>query len=162
MLDEQYKTGNKKTDALIEKALAKGGKSNQLFIPEVKKGRYTVAQVSDRTSRDNITFDSKQEKERYEELLLLQKAGKIFDLEIQKRFVLLDDFEYRMKVIRGFSYYADFYYRELSFGFDYAEYIKVVEEWKVKATVTKDYILKKKLFLSQHQEIDFREMVSDL
>jgi len=55
---------------------------------------------------DNIRFDSKNEGERYEELKLLEKLGKIKDLKLQFQFVLRekDDF-YRKE-----SYFADFFY----------------------------------------------------
>jgi hypothetical protein len=38
---------------------------------------------------DGIEFDSKKEARRYEELKLLQRAGKISDLELQKEFLLI-------------------------------------------------------------------------
>lgn len=38
---------------------------------------------------DGITFDSRLEAARYRELKLLEKAGKIQELELQKRFVLI-------------------------------------------------------------------------
>ena len=120
------------------------------------KSKFKVAEKQDRTSYDNILFDSKLEMVRYEMLLLLQKAGKISDLEIQKEFLLLEDAEYNGKKERGIRYFADFYYfdREDSHCF-------VVEEWKVKATKTKDYRLKRKLFLQRYPNIEFREMVGD-
>ena len=38
---------------------------------------------------DGIEFDSKKEAQRYCELLLLQRAGKITELELQKEYVLI-------------------------------------------------------------------------
>jgi len=41
-----------------------------------------------RTTVDGITFDSKREAQRYRELKLLEKAGEIWDLELQPEFPL--------------------------------------------------------------------------
>ena len=38
---------------------------------------------------NGIDFDSKKEMQRYAELRLLEKAGKIFDLQLQKTFELV-------------------------------------------------------------------------
>ena len=38
---------------------------------------------------DGITFDSKREAKRYSELKLLERAGVISDLELQKKYVLI-------------------------------------------------------------------------
>lgn len=120
---------------------------------EPTKSKFNVVDKEDRTSIDNVVFDSKGELNRYPELQLLQKAGQISDLELQKRFVLLPDFQYRDKKIRGITYIADFYYIENGHP--------IVEEIKVKATRTKDAIIKHKLFMSMYPHIEFREVVLD-
>lgn len=60
-----------------------------------------------------VTFDSKREQARYGELVLMQKAGEISDLQYQVRFDLIpsqvrDD----GKKERGIYYIADFVYRD--------------------------------------------------
>lgn len=158
-ISDEYKTGNRKMDALIQKALAKVSVGKVLPVPkeyfEEKRGKFTVANKDNRTSFDKIVFDSQQEKERYEQLLLLQKAGKIAGLEIQKQFELLGDFVREGKAYKGVSYIADFYYEDLEVS------RLVVEECKVKATRTKDYIVKMKWFLSRYPHILFREILGD-
>lgn len=119
----------------------------------INNSKFKVSDIDTRTSTDNILFDSKQETKRYEELLLLQQVGQISDLEIQKRFVLLDAFQYRGRKIRGVTYVADFYYIENG--------KPVVEERKVKATRTKDSIIKHKFFMSMYPHIEFREVIAD-
>jgi len=149
-------------DEKILHSLNNGKTGDKLvLIPENKRGKFTVASVDQRTV-DGIIFDSKIEAERYKELRLLEKAGKIEKLEIQKKFVLIEEFMYKTQHIRGISYYADFYYLEVWQDLDSFDLLPVVEEWKVKVTKTKDYILKKKMFLQKYgEEIDFREMVKD-
>jgi hypothetical protein len=53
-----------------------------------KQGRYRRASVADRTSADGVVFDSKAELRRWEELRLLQRAGKISELQRQRKIPL--------------------------------------------------------------------------
>ena len=93
---------------------------------------------------DGITFDSKKEAKRYCELKLLQRAGVISNLELQKEFKLIPaQYDCNNKCIeRAVKYKADFYYTENG--------KRVVEDTKSKATKTKDYIIKRKLMLYIH------------
>ena len=61
---------------------------------------------------DGIKFDSKKEANRYCELKLLERAGKIFDLKLQPRFLLQENFKYKNKTYRKIEYVADFEYTE--------------------------------------------------
>jgi hypothetical protein len=156
-LPSEYQTENSKMNALIAKALAKEGKLKSVSLVDYPKeeraGRFQVSKKEDRTSTNNIVFDSKQELERYQELLLLQQAGQISGLELQKSFVLVPDFLSKGEKVRGVTYRADFYYLEHD--------TPIIEELKVKATRTKDYIIKSKLMRWMYPEIDFREVVKD-
>lgn len=102
-----------------------------------------------------ITFDSRREAKRYQELYFLQKAGKISDLELQKRFELIpaqyETFErygkkgQRLKdgqrcVEKAVFYVADFCYVQ--------DGQKVVED--TKGVRTKDYVIKRKLMRWVH------------
>ena len=96
-----------------------------------------------KTVVDGITFDSKKEANRYCELKLLERCGKISHLKLQEKFVLipaqrgLDG-----KVVeRECSYKADFVYFD-----DDGKYI--VEDTKGKRTP--EYIIKRKLMLKVH------------
>ena len=85
-------------------------------------------------------FDSKKEANRYQELLLLEKAGVIKNLSRQVKFVLIPSQrdEATGKVIeRECSYRADFEYTE--------DGKTIVED--VKGFRTKEYIIKRKLLL---------------
>ena len=105
---------------------------------------------------NGIIFDSKHEMERYKELLLLQRAGEISDLELQKHFELVPaqyerPTEYyksgpkkgQLKpgklIERPVEYIADFYY------YDHRKGCVVVED--TKGMKTKEYIIKRKLML---------------
>lgn len=102
-----------------------------------------------------ITFDSRREAKRYQELYFLQKAGKISDLELQKRFELIpaqyDTYErygkkgQRLKdgqrcVEKAVFYVADFCYVQ--------DGQQVVED--TKGVRTKDYVIKRKLMRWVH------------
>lgn len=87
---------------------------------------------------DGIKFDSKAEAQRYCELKLLQKAGKITDLQAHVKFELIPKNKFECAV----KYIADFTYTENG--------ILVVEDVKSKPTKTKDYIIKRKLMLHVH------------
>ena len=93
---------------------------------------------SRKTTVYGITFDSKKEANRFCQLRLLEKAGKIKDLRLQHPFVLQPLFKKNGKTIRAITYIADFVYYDL-------EKMKIVVE-DVKGFKTKEYMLKKKIF----------------
>lgn len=106
---------------------------------------------------DGLTFDSKKEYRRWCELNLLQKAGKITDLERQVKFELIpaqkrtvetgelykrgtragEPKTKEVTLEHSCDYYADFVYRE--------DGRQVVED--TKGVRTADYIIKRKLML---------------
>lgn len=102
--------------------------------------------------RNGITYDSKKEADRHAVLRLLERAGKISDLQRQVKFVLLpaqyepDTVGKRGGVKKGkliereCSYIADFVYEENG--------KKVVED--TKGFRTADYKIKRKLMLFMH------------
>lgn len=94
---------------------------------------------------DGIKFDSKKEAKRYKELRLLEKAGEIKNLELQKVFELQPHFKHNGKMIRAITYKADFYYYDVKLG------IFTIED--TKGYRTKEYKLKYKLMLYKGFEI---------
>lgn len=106
---------------------------------------------------DGTVFDSLKEARRWDELLLLQRAGKITDLQRQVKYELIPD-QYqtyerygkkgqRLKdgarcLERKVEYVADFVYTIAETGEN------VVEDSK--GMRTKDYIIKRKLMLAVH------------
>lgn len=95
-----------------------------------------------KTIIDGIKFDSRKEARRYQELMLMQKAGVIKDLALQPNFLLQEKFKYQGKTQRKIEYIADFMY------WDCEKSCCVVED--VKGMKTDVYKLKKKLFLKKH------------
>lgn len=99
-----------------------------------------------------MTFDSQKEYRRFCELCLLERAGKVADLQRQVKFVLIpaqhepDTIGARGGVKRGkllereVSYVADFVYTE--------DGKRIVED--TKGFRTADYILKRKMMLYFH------------
>ena len=84
-----------------------------------------------KTTINGITFDSKRESIRYQELLLLQRAGQIRDLALQVPFAIIVNGK---KICK---YIADFQYVDVATG------KTVVEDSK--GVRTQVYVLKRKL-----------------
>ena len=96
---------------------------------------------SRKVTRDGMTFDSQKEYRRFCELRLLERAGKVTDLQRQVKFELIPSQRIGGKVVeRACTYVADFVYQENG--------KKVVED--TKGFKTKDYIIKRKLMLWVH------------
>ena len=111
-------------------------------------------------SRDGIVFDSNKEARRWEQLLLLQRAGEITSLRRQVRYELVPaQYETRIRystktgkrikdevklVERKVEYIADFTYTDAKSG------ELIVEDVKSEATKTPEFIIKKKLMLAVH------------
>lgn len=91
-----------------------------------------------RTVVDGITFDSKREAKRYQELKLMERAGIIRDLKRQVRYELIPAFDCNGKHYRPATYIADFVYTDVNTGGE------VVEDCKGYRTDV--YRLKAKLF----------------
>lgn len=87
---------------------------------------------------DGYKFDSKKEANYYTKLKLLQRAGLIKDLELQKTFILQPSFKLNNKTLRQITYIADFTYISVS---DNRQHVVDVKGFK-----TDVYKLKKKLF----------------
>lgn len=117
----------------------------------MKRNKYQAI----KTYVDGIEFDSRKEARRYQDLLLLQRAGVILNLERQVKFELIPAQyeEIERYGVRGqklkpqrriieypVNYIADFIYEENG--------KKVVED--TKGVKTKDYIIKRKLMLYIH------------
>ncbi len=99
-----------------------------------------------RTEVDGVTFASKREARRYQELALMQKAGVISGLELQPRYPLV------VNGVKVGTYVADFRYRESpENGF----LLLVVED--AKGVRTPVFRLKAKLMKALHG-IEIREV----
>jgi len=104
-----------------------------------------------KTTVNGIIFDSKKEAKRYGELLLLEKAGDIKDLELQPVFILQKGFTHKGKLVREIKYIADFKY------YDRRAEAWVVED--VKGFRPAEYMIKKKIFLKLYGHIyEFNEV----
>lgn len=86
-----------------------------------------------------MTYDSKKEARRHRELLLLERAGKITNLERQVKFELIP----KQDGERACTYVADFVYENVDTG------ERVVED--TKGFKTEVYRIKKKLMLWVHK-----------
>lgn len=163
MLDDKWKTGNKKMDEKIEIAFSKDPvRPNRLQriitgdFPEEKENKYKVSKAADRTYNDGTVFSSKKEMYRWDDLLKLQQAGEIKDLQRQVSFVLTEEFIHpQYGKINKIVYISDFVYTNISFrkGFDNRECVE-----DSKGMLTDEYKLKRKLFLYKYPEYLFFEV----
>ena len=80
---------------------------------------------------------------------MLKMVGIVDDIELQVPFELVPKFKYKGKTIRAMKYIADFVVT-------YTDGHKEIVD--VKGFRTEAYGLKKKLLLSQHPDIDFKEV----
>lgn len=87
---------------------------------------------------DGITYDSVTEYRRYVQLVQLQKAGEISNLQYHVRYPLIDKDEHGREI----AYEADFVYQKNG--------KTVVEDVKSKPTKTRLYALKKRLLLERY------------
>lgn len=95
-----------------------------------------------KTTVDGITFDSKREAKRYQELKLMERTGAIKDLQRQVRYELIPAFDCCGKHYRPTSYVADFVYTDTKSG------RQVVEDCK--GFRTDVYQLKAKMFAHKY------------
>jgi len=94
-----------------------------------------------KTEFNGIKFDSKHERDRYVELLLMEKAQAIQDLKTQVRFPLIPKSKYGREIY----YVADFTY--------YEDGKLVIEDTKSPITKTPVYRLKKRLVAEKYNII---------
>lgn len=115
---------------------------NSIRIPKNRRNKFGAKAII----VDGIRFASKKEAKRYGELKILQQAGQIRDLEIQRKYPI----EIRHKAVkiksegypngRAVNYFADFAYWESG--------KRVIEDVKSSATMTP--LSKLKIALVEH------------
>lgn len=98
-------------------------------------------------SDDGIKFGSKKEKDRYDDLLIMQRVGEIKDLELQPRFSLIDSVKFAGtdRAKPAIRYFADFAYTDTKTG------QRIIED--VKSKITREspiYRMKKHMMLAIH------------
>ncbi len=111
-------------------------------VPSARRVRSKYGAV--KTQISGITFDSKAEARRFLELKALEAAGQIGCLELQKKFLLLPSKRNADGYLeRETAYVADFVYIDSTGD-------TVVEDSKSSATITPEYVIKRKLMLHIH------------
>ena len=119
---------------------------NKVNIINRPKNKYNAV----KTTTGGITFDSKAEANYYSELLLLNKAGIVKSIILQKDFTLQEAYtKENGERVRAIRYRADF---EVQYADGHTEVVDV------KGKRTKEYIMKKKLLLTRYPDIDFKEV----
>ena len=107
------------------------------YLKKKKCNKYGNRKIS----LDGLTFDSRFEAKKWQELCMRQRIGEITELQRQVRFPLIPTRHYGKECVRGCSYVADFVYTE-------KDGQSVVVD--TKGFETPEYIIKKKLFLEKY------------
>lgn len=110
---------------------------------------------SRKTEVNGILFDSKLEAERYQQLMLLQKAGEITGLQLQVEFQIFKGYVNpdTGEKTKSVTYVADFVYIEVNSNRMIVEDTKGIE--------TADFRLKWKLVQSYYPQYEFRKVTRD-
>lgn len=117
-------------------------------------GKKALKYHNNKVVKNGIKYDSQKEYLRHLYLKTLEEEGKISELELQKKFLLQEEFTYNGKKERPIYYIADFYY------FDKKLNCYIAEDVKSEATrQDKVYRLKKKMFEYQYPNIVFKEVL---
>ncbi len=101
-----------------------------------------------KTMIDGIWFDSMKEAKHYVDLKLLERVEEISDLELQPEFEIIPCVMWCGRKLSAKKYRADFSYTENG--------QQVIVD--VKGFRTKEYILKRQLFLIKYPEYVFKEV----
>ena len=115
------------------------------------KGSHRAAKYhNERAERNGVKFDSRKQARRYDELMVMLRAGIISDLRLEPQFTLQESYMTETgERIRAVRYTADFSYK---FGGKL-----VVEDVKSKPTRTKEYLRNRK-FMRSKFGIDIQEV----
>ncbi|WP_313991543.1 DUF1064 domain-containing protein [uncultured Selenomonas sp.] len=136
----------KRKDPTAQEAV--GNVMRLMHTPRKKPNKYHAR----KTMVYGRTFDSKREAEIYLELLAMKSAGKIVRIVLQPSYTLLKEFKDNTgKKQKPIIYTPDFL---ITYTDRHSEVIEV------KGVQTRDYILRKKLFLYMMRDTDiiFREV----
>ncbi|WP_282926906.1 DUF1064 domain-containing protein [Helcococcus kunzii] len=131
------------------KLIAKTFKLSEIDVKRIILETKSPKYKNKKPKYDGMTFDSILEKDRYIELKRLEKLGIISDLRLQPKFEIIPTVRYKNKTYRVTYYIADFMYLDSKNNL-------IVED--TKGFETDVYKLKRKLFLLQNPDIDFREV----
>ncbi len=111
-------------------------------------------------SRGELRFDSKKEARRYDELMVLLRAGRIRNLRLQAQYTLQESFlTPEGHRVRAIKYVADFAYERPTEPDDRGTvyWLPVVEDVKSRATKTAQYSMKKKMLYEKYK-IEIQEV----
>ena len=117
-------------------------------------GKKALKYHNNKVVKNGIKYDSQKEYLRHLYLKTLEEEGKISELELQKKFLLQEEFIHEGKKERPIYYIVDFYY------FDKKLNCYIAED--VKSEITrqdKTYRLKRKIFIHEFPWVVFKEVL---
>lgn len=122
---------------------------HHIFKKQEKKSKYKNVKVTrSLPNGEVVTFDSKREAKRFDALYVMAKQGHIKNLTLQPEYEIIPTCKHNGTTLRKIKYIADFRYEKNG---------KIIVE-DAKGFHTDVYQLKKRLFLIQNPDIDFREI----
>ena len=115
-----------------------------------------VSEMKDLETHGKIAtvFDSRREYARYLQLVYMQEAGKIRNLDRQKTLLIQEPFVYDGQKIKAITYNADFFYEEN--GREVVEDVKALDAKTGKSRMTEVFKLKWKILKHNYPQYDFR------
>lgn len=116
----------------------------QAAAKEAKERKYH----NEPDSRGDLHFDSRKEARRFDELMVLLRAGRIRNLQLQRQYTLQESYVTETgERVRAIRYVADFAYERPAEPdcTGTVHWLPVVEDVKSRATKTAQYEMKKKL-----------------
>lgn len=140
---------------LMKKSKTKGSKHRNIRIYIYEDG--LAAREKDISGHGKVVdrFDSVKEYERWCELKLLERGGKISELKKQQPFLILDGYiDSNGKSVRPSYYVADFTYLEK--GQEIVEDAKAIDKATGKPLTTQTFRLKWKMLQSRYPDKVFR------
>lgn len=111
-----------------------------------------------KTVIDGITFDSKKEAKRYQELMILKQSGDVEEFIRQPEYILQDGFvnPWTGKKEREIKYRADFLVKYKDQDHWIVEDVKGMGKSNRFTTRTSDFNLKRKMFILKYPDLEFR------
>lgn len=145
---------NEQLNKLRSELKAKPGSNKYWNIKVYVQEKGVMVEKSDPAlGKVTAIFDSLKEYARYNELQMLQKAGKVSDVKRQVKLVIQEAFQYGDEKIEEIYYRADFTYQEG--GRLVIEDVKGFDEETQTYRTTSDFKLKWKLLKHRYPEYRF-------
>lgn len=153
--DLSTKTSKKSTDHTSKTPEIKSPKYRNHKVYVYADGYADITGKETNHGKVTTVYDSQKEFRRHFELMALEKAGGIHDLQRQYPLEIQPAFSYQGKRIKAITYKADFLYYKKGSEVPTVEDVKGLDAETGKHITTKDFNLKWKLLKFRYPTYDF-------